>query len=41
VEAASRIGMQAIRFSDPASLREELVQLGLLRSEHASNALKL
>ena len=32
VEAASRIGMQAIRFSDPASLREELVQLGLLRS---------
>ena len=32
VEAASRIGMQAIRFSDPALLREELVQLGLLRS---------
>ena len=32
VEVASRIGMQAIRFSDPASLREELVQLGLLRS---------
>jgi 2-haloacid dehalogenase len=32
VEAAGRIGMHAIRFSDPASLREELVQLGLLRS---------
>lgn len=30
VEAASRIGMHAIRFSDPASLREELVQVGLL-----------
>src|SRR6185369_15335963 len=33
VEAASRIGMQAIRFSDSASRREELVQLGLLRSK--------
>src|ERR1700756_1114137 len=32
VEAARRIGMHAIRFRDPASLREELVQLGLLRS---------
>jgi 2-haloacid dehalogenase len=40
VEAARRIGMYAIRFGDPASLREELVQLGLLRSEHASNELK-
>jgi 2-haloacid dehalogenase len=30
VEAANRIGMHAIRFRDPASLREELVQLGLL-----------
>jgi 2-haloacid dehalogenase len=40
VEAASRIGMHAIRFSDPALLRAELVQLGLLRSEHASNSLK-
>ena len=33
VEAASRIGMHAIRFSDPASLREELVQLGFLPSK--------
>jgi hypothetical protein len=32
VEAARRSGMYAIRFSDPATLREELVQLGLLRS---------
>jgi 2-haloacid dehalogenase len=32
VEAAGRIGMHAIRFSDPTSLREELVQLGLLQS---------
>ena len=32
VEAARRIGMHGIRFSDPASLREELVQFGLLRS---------
>jgi 2-haloacid dehalogenase len=31
VEAARRIGMHAIRFSNPASLRDELVQLGLLR----------
>jgi 2-haloacid dehalogenase len=31
VEAARRIGMQGIRFSDPASLRQELVQFGLLR----------
>jgi 2-haloacid dehalogenase len=30
VQAASRIGMHAIGFSDPASLRDELVQLGLL-----------
>ena len=30
VEAARRIGMRGIRFSDPASLREELVQFGLL-----------
>ncbi len=30
VEAADTIGMHAIRFSDPAKLREELVQLGLL-----------
>jgi FMN phosphatase YigB (HAD superfamily) len=29
VEAARRIGMHAIRFSDPATLREELMQLGL------------
>jgi 2-haloacid dehalogenase len=40
VEAARRIGMHAIRFSDPATLREELVQLGLLRSGHALSALK-
>jgi 2-haloacid dehalogenase len=40
VEAARRIGMHAIRFSDPASLREELAQVGLLRSQHASNELK-
>jgi 2-haloacid dehalogenase len=32
VEAARKIGMHAIRFTDPASLRDELVQLGLLRS---------
>jgi lactoylglutathione lyase len=32
VEAARRIGMHGIQFSDPASLREELVQLGLLGS---------
>lgn len=32
VNAARGIGMHGIRFSDPASLREELVQLGLLRS---------
>jgi 2-haloacid dehalogenase len=32
VEAARTIGMHAIRFGDPASLRQELVQLGLLRS---------
>ena len=32
VEAASRVGMHAIRFGEPASLHEELVQLGLLRS---------
>ncbi len=32
VEAARGIGMHGIRFSDPASLREELVQFGLLRS---------
>jgi 2-haloacid dehalogenase len=32
VEAARSVGMHAIRFSDPASLREELLQLGLLRS---------
>src|SRR5580692_10154065 len=31
VEAARRIGMRGIRFRDPASLREELVQLELLR----------
>jgi 2-haloacid dehalogenase len=30
VEAARRIGMHAIQFSDPASLRKELLQLGLL-----------
>ncbi|HZQ20829.1 MAG TPA: HAD family phosphatase [Terriglobales bacterium] len=30
VEAAGKLGMHAIRFTDPASLREELVQLGLL-----------
>lgn len=30
VEAARTIGMHAIRFSDPASLRQELVQLGFL-----------
>src|SRR5215472_1058126 len=32
VDAASRVGMRAIRFRDSASLREELVQLGLLPS---------
>jgi 2-haloacid dehalogenase len=32
VEAASGIGMHAIRFHDPASLHQELVRLGLLRS---------
>jgi len=32
VEAASRGGMHAIRFGEPASLHEELVQLGLLQS---------
>src|SRR6201997_4781135 len=32
VEAARGIGMHAIRFRDPASLHEELVRLGLLRS---------
>ena len=31
VEAARGIGMHGIRFRDPASLREELVQLGLLQ----------
>ena len=30
VEAARTIGMHAIRFSDPVSLRQELVQLGFL-----------
>lgn len=30
VDAARTIGMHAIRFSDPASLRQELVQLGFL-----------
>jgi len=32
VEAARSVGMHGIRFSDPASLREELLQIGLLRS---------
>jgi len=32
VEAASRVGMHAIRFREPALLHRELVQLGLLRS---------
>jgi 2-haloacid dehalogenase len=32
VEAASRMGMYAIRFSHPTSLRKRLVQLGLLQS---------
>jgi 2-haloacid dehalogenase len=32
VQAASRLGMHAIRFTDPASLRQELVRLGFLRS---------
>ena len=32
VEAARTIGMHAIRFSDPASLRQELVELKLLGS---------
>lgn len=40
VEAAHTIGMHAIRFSDPTSLRQELVQLGLLplraRVEHVA-----
>src|SRR5580692_9400700 len=40
VEAARRIGMYTVRFSDPAALREELVQLGLLQSGRASSALK-
>ena len=35
VEAASKLGMHAIRFTDPASLREELVQLGLLDEAQA------
>ena len=33
VEAARTIGMAAIQFSDPASLREELVRFGLLGSK--------
>ena len=33
VEAARGIGMHAIQFHDPASLHEELVRLGLLRSK--------
>lgn len=32
VEAAGKLGMHAIRFTDPASLRYELVQIGLLQS---------
>jgi 2-haloacid dehalogenase len=40
VEAACRIGIYGIRFSDAASLREKLVQLGLLRPEHTSSALR-
>jgi 2-haloacid dehalogenase len=32
VQAARTVGMHAIRFSDPAALRQELVQLGLLAS---------
>ncbi len=33
VEAATKIGMHAIHFTDPASLRQQLVQLGLLQSK--------
>jgi 2-haloacid dehalogenase len=33
VEAATKIGMLAIRFTDAASLREKLLQLGLLRAK--------
>jgi 2-haloacid dehalogenase len=33
VEVARRVGFRAIRFSDPASLREQLVGLGLLPVE--------
>jgi 2-haloacid dehalogenase len=32
VEAATKIGMHAIHFTDPASLREQLRQLGFLRA---------
>jgi 2-haloacid dehalogenase len=32
VEAARKVGMQAIQFHDPAALHDELVRLGLLRS---------
>lgn len=32
VEAAGRLGMHAIQFTDPASLRDELVEFGLLPS---------
>lgn len=40
VEAASELGMHAIQFTDPASLREELVQLGLLPSKTRVEALQ-
>jgi 2-haloacid dehalogenase len=40
VEAAAKIGMHAIHFTDPSSLREQLLQLGLLqrkvRIEHVA-----
>src|ERR1700730_1890138 len=40
VDAASRIGMSAIPFTRLASLREELVQFGLLRSRASPNILQ-
>jgi 2-haloacid dehalogenase len=39
VEAANRVGMHAIRFSSPASLRKELERLGLLNEDRVSNPL--
>ena len=36
VDAARTVGMHAIRFNDPVSLRQELAQLGVLTPKHAS-----